>query len=138
MQLADLLPLLTAANRERGGAAERRLQDTFASDRRLLVYGTLAPGECNHHHLAGCPGEWTVVTVPGRRTVRAYPVFTFDPAAPPVAMQLLHSDGLPRRWAALDAFEGPDYRRILVPVFHDGRLRTVANLYEARAPVPPA
>jgi hypothetical protein len=39
-------------------------------------------------------------------------------------------------WPTLDRFEGPDYRRILVPVFKPGladerRPYTVANLYAA-------
>lgn len=39
-------------------------------------------------------------------------------------------------WPALDRFEGPEYRRILVPVFRpdsadERRLYTVANLYAA-------
>jgi hypothetical protein len=51
-----------------------------------------------------------------------------------VAVQVLASARLPEGWARLDAFEGLDYRRILVPVFvpdatGERRLYTVANLY---------
>lgn len=71
----------------------------------------------------------------GRRAEREFPVFTFDPDAPPVAVQVLSSDGLPELWPRLDAFEGGGYRRILVPVVgHDGRT-VVAQLYEAVEPV---
>ncbi|HTT72276.1 MAG TPA: hypothetical protein VMG32_13715 [Anaeromyxobacteraceae bacterium] len=48
---------------------------------------------------------------------------------------LLASDALPRAWAELDAFEGAEYRRVLVPVWStaadDRALLAVANLDEA-------
>jgi hypothetical protein len=51
-------------------------------------------------------------------------------------VQVLTSPVLGAAWPALDDFEGPEYRRILVPVFRPGpadgrRLYTVANLYAA-------
>jgi len=52
-----------------------------------------------------------------------------------VPAALLASDALPRAWAELDAFEGAEYRRVLVPVWStaadDRALLAVANLYEA-------
>lgn len=116
--------------------AERRLEVAFGCSRWLAVYGTLAPNEQNHDQLATCPGTWSRGTVCGRRGEREFPVFTFDPASPPVAVQVLHSDSLPDHWGRLDAFEGDAYGRILVPVALAGRF-VVANLYEARRPVVP-
>ena len=46
-------------------------------------------------------------------------------------MHVLDSAGLPAHWSRLDAFEGDQYRRVLVPVHLDGGSVAVANLYEA-------
>jgi len=117
---------------------ERHCAERFGADRRLAVYGSLAPGRSNHDQLAGLRGRW----VPGLR-VRGellrlgwgsglgYPGLRWSPDGPPVPVELFVSDDLPAHWARLDAFEGPDYRRILVPV-HDGdEVVEIANLYEA-------
>ncbi|MCA8974779.1 MAG: gamma-glutamylcyclotransferase [Planctomycetes bacterium] len=103
---------------------------------RLAVYGTLAPGEANHHLLAACRGVFASGFVRGTRAVREFPVFTPDPNAPLVAVRWLASVDLWTLWPALDAFEGEDYRRVLVPVLGPGsELVTVANLYAAVVPV---
>jgi gamma-glutamylcyclotransferase (GGCT)/AIG2-like uncharacterized protein YtfP len=132
----ELLAAATAARRQGQlhAEAESRLEAAFGCSRRLVVYGTLAPGEANERQLTPCPGTWTPGTVTGWRAQRAHPVFTFDPAAPPVRMLVLQSDALPAHWARLDAFEGEHYRRILVPVAGADAC-TVANLFEAVAPV---
>jgi gamma-glutamylcyclotransferase (GGCT)/AIG2-like uncharacterized protein YtfP len=135
----DLDLLLARANESRQRTrpdddAEAALEAAFACSRRLVVYGTLAPGERNHWLLAGCPGCWSKVVVRGRRTRRRFPEFTLDAGAEPVPMHLLESPSLPAFWPRLDAFEGPGYVRILVPVRSGHRLRTVGNLYEAASP----
>jgi gamma-glutamylcyclotransferase (GGCT)/AIG2-like uncharacterized protein YtfP len=137
MRDAEVIQLVAAAN-DGDGRALRGLVGAFRCDERLAVYGTLAPGECNHGELAGCPGEWTAGAVRGRRAVRAFPVFTYDPAAPFVPVQVLDSPALARNWPRIDDFEGPDYRRIVVPVFQAELLTMVAQLYAARVPVPAA
>ncbi|HET8945843.1 MAG TPA: gamma-glutamylcyclotransferase, partial [Candidatus Polarisedimenticolia bacterium] len=55
-----------------------------------------------------------------------------------VSVHVLESRGLPAAWTDLDRFEGPEYLRILVPVFRaDARtFRTVANLYAAAGRTP--
>jgi gamma-glutamylcyclotransferase (GGCT)/AIG2-like uncharacterized protein YtfP len=141
--MTELLDLLRAVNRLRGRPStegewlrgvETALAAAFACDRRLAVYGTLAPGERNHHILAPVAGNWQSCTVPGRLSMRENPVFSWYHTAPPVRMQLFTGLDLPAHWARIDGFEGSDYSRILVPVFADGQLLTVANLY---APVDP-
>ncbi len=132
---ASLQELLArAATARRSGssdaAAEAELDRRCAASHRLAVYGTLAPGGPHHDELAACPGTWSLGTVTGRRSLRDYPVFTYDPLAAPVAVHLLCSAALPARWAQLDAFEGDGYRRILVPVRLDDGSLVVANLYE--------
>lgn len=92
------------------------------ADRRLAVYGTLAPGRPNHHHLADLGGTWTLGTVRGRLheagwgAEMGYPGIVLDPDAPDVAVQVFTSDDLPAHWARLDAFEGEGYTRVWVEV----------------------
>lgn len=104
---------------------------------RLAVYGTLAPGEVNHHEVEDLVGTWHpgfvrgVFTPQGWGTTYGFPALRWDPDGPPVPVQVLVSPDLPDHWQRLDEFEGPGYRRILVPVEDEaGRLLTVANLYE--------
>ena len=33
---------------------------------RLFIYGTLAPGRSNHHHMVDIPGDWQPATLRGR------------------------------------------------------------------------
>ena len=42
-----------------GRRAERHLDAHFGTSRTLAVYGTLAPGQPNHHVVAPLGGEWT-------------------------------------------------------------------------------
>lgn len=140
----DVLQLLLEVNAARragrrdASAAEHELERRFACAAWLASYGSLAPGGTNHGELAHCPGTWWQGTVTGHRAERQWPVFTFTERGPRVPVWLLHSRELPTQWQALDAFEGDDYRRILVPVWHGDQLFAVANLYEAVIPVTPA
>ncbi len=91
-------------------------------DHRLAVYGTLAPGQSNHHELAGLEGVWRRGTVRGRlvadgwAATDGFPAMFLDPEAPPVEVLLFESADLPAHWARLDAFEGPGYRRTAITV----------------------
>ena len=142
-KLASLTLQCERINAERSAVAasawptteEVRLRETFGPDARLAVYGTLAPGESNHRLVVLLDGDWSPCTVHGRRSTRRYPVFTWDPTAQPMPMQLLRSADLSSIWPRLDKFEGADYRRILVPAVLDGQRITVANLYQAVDPV---
>ena len=99
--------------------------------RRLAVYGTLAPGESNHHLIAGIRGTWQKGWVSGvRGRIGPYPALQWRPGGKSIPVQVLSSPHLPRHWARLDRFEGDAYRRILVPVTIPGGVAQVANLYE--------
>jgi gamma-glutamylcyclotransferase (GGCT)/AIG2-like uncharacterized protein YtfP len=104
----------------RGGAA-----------RRLVTYGTLAPGRPNHHQLAGLEGRWlwgavTGTLVPaGWGAELGFPALVLDPDAPEVEVQLFESSDLPGHWSRLDDFEGPGYERVVTTV------RTERGLLEA-------
>lgn len=101
-----------------------------AVEKRLIVYGTLAPGMENEAQLAGLRGCWTQVLLPGRidRSGR-YPFF--HPGGTLQSALLFESEGLPAHWARLDRFEGPEYRRIWWPVLAGGKW-LLANIYAAR------
>jgi gamma-glutamylcyclotransferase (GGCT)/AIG2-like uncharacterized protein YtfP len=106
----------------------------MSADHRLAVYGSLAPGKSNHGQLAGLAGTWMPAIVHGHfrdagwGTGQGFPGLVPDPAGPKVAIQVFTSADLPAHWARLDAFEGEDYRRVLVEVEVAGETVT-ANLY---------
>lgn len=158
--LAEVERLVAAANaaRRRSDAArahapdtsdaERRLDERFDVERTLAVYGTLAPGRSNHHVVAPLGGEWTRGIVEGDLSpdgwgaTLGYPALRPRAGGPAVQVHVLTSPALVAAWPSLDAFEGPGYRRVLVPVLATGpagtrRLHAVANLYAA-ADAPPA
>lgn len=132
---AGLGALLVRANAARRAvrvdtAAEAALEAVYGCGALLAVYGTLAPGRSNHGELAMCPGTWLDGAVNGRLVQRDYPFLTPDALAPAISVQLLRSEALRAHWAQLDAFEGDEYRRVLVPVRTD-RGVFVANVYVA-------
>ena len=105
---------------------------------RLAVYGSLAPGQSNHHQLDGLAGDWRPGAVRGWLTefgwgaAQGYPGLRLDPDGPEVAVQVFTSQDLPAHWARLDAFEGDQYRRVTVEVATpEGPL--TAELYAVRA-----
>jgi gamma-glutamylcyclotransferase (GGCT)/AIG2-like uncharacterized protein YtfP len=103
---------------------------------RLAVYGSLAPGKANHHMMAGMAGTWRSAVLRGSLrnegwgAGQGFPGFLWDGADTPVAAQVFSSPDLPRHWRQLDEFEGPEYRRILVPVEIEGGEIQVCNVYE--------
>jgi gamma-glutamylcyclotransferase (GGCT)/AIG2-like uncharacterized protein YtfP len=133
---AELLDLLAAANRDgRAPVDDPRLDAELGHpSRRLAAYGTLRPGRANHHLVAGLVGSWSPGTVRGRRWQRAgLPAFTFSAEGGPVDVDVLASPELPRHWQGLDAFEGPAYRRVWVPVELAGGELVIACCYDCPA-----
>lgn len=106
---------------------------------RLFIYGTLAPGRPNHHHMADIPGEWRAATLRGTLhdegwgATQGYPAIIPDPAGVAVEGFVFSSTELTDHWTRLDAFEGEAYERIAVQVeFVEGG-RTEAFVYALRA-----
>ncbi len=142
-ELDDLLELnrLRAGSRsERLEALEERFSARFGANRRLAVYGSLAPGRSNHDRLRYLAGEWLEGhAVRGERVESGwgaslgYRALRWSLDGPSVPIHLFVSDDLPLHWDSLDRFEGPEYLRILVPVLADERVVAVANLYGARS-----
>ncbi len=84
---------------------------------RLAVYGSLAPGQINHHQLASLQGTWQWGEVIGALIPTGwgvglgFPGLILDPLGEPQNVDLFESPDLPAHWARLDEFEGPDYQR---------------------------
>ena len=95
------------------------------ADTRLAVYGTLAPGQPNHHELAELRGSWRQGTVRGWlgpvgwAAPLGYPGLVLDSTAPPVPVYVFESSELPDHWSRLDEFEGAEYRRVVTQVRTD-------------------
>jgi gamma-glutamylcyclotransferase (GGCT)/AIG2-like uncharacterized protein YtfP/uncharacterized protein YukE len=97
---------------------------------KLVAYGTLRPGQPNHHVL-DVDGTWLPVTLPGVIDEEAeLPAFTHAQYTSAEA-ELFESPGLPGRWQHLDKFEGSRYERLLGLYRHSG-LVGVANVYMKR------
>ena len=141
LPLDDVLRLVAAANAARDGDAARQLDALFRTSHTLAVYGTLAPGQPNHHIVAPFGGEWTRGVVEGELLPSGWGAGLGYAGLRPraggavVAVQVLTAPALQTAWPMLDEFEGDDYQRVLVPVFRDDgsrHLQTVANVYAAR------
>jgi len=117
------------------GILEEVADTLFGASRKLAVYGSLRPDGENHHVVEDLEGRWRRGFVRGRLLEEGwgagmgYPAMVWEPDAGRVEVALLESAGLPSAWPRLDAFEGAEYRRILVPVRDDGGVSAVANLY---------
>ena len=106
-----------------------------AQTNRLFVYGTLAPGQCNHSVLADIPGTWVPASLCGVLYEEGWgaemgcPGIVPDPAGNAVAGFLLSADTLEAHWARLDEFEGAGYRRVCVDVQTEGGSSVTAHVY---------
>lgn len=95
-------------------------------DRALAVYGTLAPGEVNHHVLLGIDGSWIEGYVLGYQfeitwgAADGYPGVYLSTDGNRVPVHVLVSDDLDRHWSRIDQFEGPGYRRVSADVYAAG------------------
>ncbi len=107
--------------------------------KKLAVYGTLAPGEVNHSQIAGIHGTWSEGFVRGELmstgwgAEHGFPALDWRPDGQRVAAKLFVAPELERHWQRLDEFEGDGYRRILVPFEDEGGIVAVANLYADRS-----
>lgn len=96
---------------------------------KLVVYGTLKPGEVNASVLHCVPGEWRNCTIRGWvQPGSDIPEFRWDSTGGVIRAMMLTSLGLKAEWSRIDRFEGARYKRRLVPVLLESA-RSVANCY---------
>ena len=95
---------------------------SLTSDHRLASYGTLAPGRENHHVMGGMLGQWESGVVRGHLcpkgwgATRGFPGLILDRDGVDVPVMIFSSSDLPDHWERLDAFEGPDYHRVVTDI----------------------
>jgi gamma-glutamylcyclotransferase (GGCT)/AIG2-like uncharacterized protein YtfP len=96
------------------------------AEMRLAAYGTLQPGQPNHHQMDGMTGIWRRGIVRGHLHASGwgaavgFPGLVADPDGPEVPVNLFESPDLPAHWPRLDAFEGEGYVRSTIDVSMDG------------------
>lgn len=120
---------------------EQAVVESLLSDpgTKLATYGTLAPGEVNHAVVAEIEGVWSDGFVRGDLQHTGwgadygFPALAWQPDGPRVPVKLLVSPDMPHHWSRLDAFEGREYCRLLVPVEGEQGVVAIANLYADRA-----
>jgi len=140
----DLTAALDRVNRARLGiaagedTAERDIERAYRASEKLAIYGTLAPGTVNHHHIADLGGTWHDAAVRGRLDRvpcgihEGLPAIVLDPAAALHTLKVLTCERLPAAWSRLDAFEGEEMQRLLVVLEGDGATPGIANIYALR------
>ena len=117
---------------------ESIIDNIFDARNRLAIYGSLAPGKPNHAVVQSIPGDWIDGVVRGALhntgwgSSEGYPGMTWHPKGDQISVTVLNSKELIKHWQRLDDFEGPGYRRILVPVDTDKCGVLVANIYEVQ------
>lgn len=101
-------------------------------DQKLVVYGILAPGAPGEHILEEIGGDWqqckiagSIFSHEGLKYYKEYPEMS------EINCRLFFSKFLPEGWASIDAFEGSNYNRILIPAKIADHW-VVANVYEGR------
>ncbi len=106
-------------------------------ERRLVVYGTLAPGRCNHWVVEHIPGRWRPATIRGHlHWSGIIPFLSWAPNKPRLDVQVFCSARLPEHWEEIDSFEGGAYCRVLIPAWIGERCWP-CYVYHARASWPP-
>ncbi len=89
---------------------------------RLATYGSLAPGQSNHHQLDSLDGRWLEGQVCGELINAGwgaglgFPALILDPDGPAISVQVFESTDLRDHWARLDDFEGTGYLRVVTSV----------------------
>ncbi|MEM7323770.1 MAG: gamma-glutamylcyclotransferase family protein [Actinomycetota bacterium] len=112
----------------------------FTPDRALAVYGTLAPGEENHHAMLGIEGDWVDGFIFGYKFevtwggADGYPGIVLDRSGNRVPVKVMVSDNLDAHWRRLDDFEGPGFHRIVVDVYRDSPNGDTSDAGESAEP----
>ena len=105
---------------------------------RLAVYGSLAPGQPNHHHVADIPGTWQrgwvegLLSDAGWGAAQGFPGIRLQRSGPRVDVHLLESATLAEHWDRLDELEGQEYRRVEVEVHRPNEEPILGFIYELR------
>ena len=107
----------------------------MTAETRLITYGSLRPGEANHHVMAGIPGRWVRGKVQGTIDPRGrYPKYHAVANGKWIDVMVFISAVLRRHWTRIDRFEASEgYRRVIVPVRIKG-VPAAGYIYRAARP----
>jgi len=105
----------------------------------LIIYGSLAPGEANHHIISHINGIWLKAFVNGLiidngwSTRTGYPEFQrMDDASERVEVLAFVSEDLDTYWDQIDEFEGTEqYKRVTISCELENGKVMDAFIYEA-------
>lgn len=98
-------------------------------EQKLVVYGTLAPGESI---LEDIKGFWQECKITGEIvSYEGLKYFKWNPNAAEIDAKMFVSEFLPDKLPNIDRFEGSIYHRILIPVKVEDYL-VIANIYEGK------
>lgn len=102
---------------------------------KLLAYGSLAPGQPNHHIMSDLGGTWIDCKIKGSiMKNEGLQYFKWDIHGEEIDVKLFTARKLKDKWKLLDRFEGPSYRRhLIIGRLSNGNL-TIANVYLAAEP----
>lgn len=101
-------------------------------EHRLIVYGSLAPGEVNNFVVAGLEGTWERCVIRGHMgRIQGFKAFKYDPQGEEFSVWLFTSPLLPEKFPDLDDFEGEEYQRIIIPAQVDDRV-IMAYVYQGK------
>lgn len=99
--------------------------------KKLISYGTLAPGQSDHQLLSDLPGQWEECVIRGSVHLdQELCAYSWSPTGAEHKANLFMSQDLPMNWQRIDKFEGARYKRRLVPAEMQSGV-TVAHAYVA-------
>jgi gamma-glutamylcyclotransferase (GGCT)/AIG2-like uncharacterized protein YtfP len=112
-------------------AVEKDFFKTFSPEKKLIIYGSLAPNAENHWVVEHIKGNWQKGIVKGLLFKEGWGTemgyLGFKPSdgenQETISVFVLISDELVAHWQAIDDFEGDEYRRILAKYqLNDGQI----------------
>ena len=116
---------------------EEDVISTYEPEKKLIIYGSLAPNRPNHVKIEHIIGEWHKGTVMGHLENKGWGADlgfggytqTNTPNDKPIEAFILFSDNLNENFQSLDRFEGDDYERILAMFELDNGVVGIGNIY---------
>lgn len=117
------IPSITQNNLEKWNLtdAEKAFIKNYKPEKNLIVYGSLAPGEANHHIVEHIKGKWQKAIIKGKLEKEGWAAgmgyygfrHTSAGEQDEIKAFVFTSDELIANWKQLDEFEGVEYKRIL-------------------------
>lgn len=114
------------------------MNDQQLTQERIFIYGSLGPGRPNEHVMAAIGGTWQPASLRGRLLEEGwgaelgFPGLVLDEQGQVIKGFVFSSANLINHWAALDAFEGEAYERVLATVKLDTGDSVQAYVYALR------